>query len=113
MRSPVRLKSASAGYERLIIWPKRWATLTLIRYRHIHMHFFEYKEALLGQVQWIKDKRESDWHWITILEGLPIKVSSSSFYRFIKRHNLNQDQITPLEYFYGEIVSNLGHYSKL
>lgn len=51
-------------------------------------------EALLDHVQWIKDKRELEWHWITILEELPIKVSSSSFYRFIQRHNLNQDQIT-------------------
>ena len=51
-------------------------------------------EALLGQLDWIKEKRELEWHWITILEELPIKVSSSSFYRFIQRHNLNQDQIT-------------------
>jgi hypothetical protein len=53
---------------------------------------FEYKEALglvpaslvdkaiLGQVEWIKSKRDLDWHWITILEELPVKVSSSSFY---------------------------------
>jgi len=51
-------------------------------------------EALLGQVEWIKSKRELEWHWITILEELPVKVSSSSFYRFIKRHHLNPGPTT-------------------
>lgn len=67
---------------------------------------FDYKEAqalipaslvdetLMGQIEWIKSKRELEWHWITILEELPVKVSSSSFYRFIKRHNLNPGATT-------------------
>jgi hypothetical protein len=50
-------------------------------------------KALLEQIPWIKEKRSLQWHWVTIFEELPIKVSSSSFYRFIKRHNLNNKKL--------------------
>ncbi|HXH74486.1 MAG TPA: hypothetical protein VNJ08_05950 [Bacteriovoracaceae bacterium] len=46
-------------------------------------------KALLEHSMWIKERRVLGWHWVTVLEELPIKVSSSSFYRFIKRHNLD------------------------
>jgi hypothetical protein len=49
-------------------------------------------KALLDQIPWIKERRALEWHWITILEELPIKVSSSSFYRFIRRHNLKNQK---------------------
>jgi len=44
---------------------------------------------------WIKDRIAADWHAITIFEQLPIKVSRSSFYRFLDRHKLNPSNQRP------------------
>lgn len=49
-------------------------------------------ELLLEHLTWIKERREVGWHLITIFEELPIKVGQSSFYRFIKRHKIDQDR---------------------
>jgi hypothetical protein len=80
------------------------------------MAIFEYKEALssapasevdkvlLEHVEWIKAKRELEWHWVTILEELPVKVSSSSFYRFLKRRNVNHDSINTYKRVVPEII---------
>ena len=68
---------------------------------------FDYKEQsdkgpvsdvdkeLLKHLNWIKERREAGWHLITILEELPqttVEVTKSSFYRFIKRHQIDQDK---------------------
>lgn len=42
--------------------------------------------------QWIKDRREAGWSLVTILEELPVTVTKASFYRFITRHNLDDDK---------------------
>jgi hypothetical protein len=47
-------------------------------------------QVLLEHRQWIKDRLELDWKKVTILEELPVKVSPSSFYRFMKRHKLHE-----------------------
>lgn len=44
---------------------------------------------LLEHLQWIKDRREASWHLITIFEELPIKVPQASFYRFVRRHGID------------------------
>ncbi|MCK5884577.1 MAG: transposase, partial [Bacteriovoracaceae bacterium] len=53
----------------------------------------EADQALLEHKEWVKDRIEAGWHLITIWEELPFEVatevSRSSFFRFIKRHNLN------------------------
>jgi hypothetical protein len=46
---------------------------------------------LLEHKEWIKERRGLGWHFVTIHEELPVKVSSSSFYRFIKRHKIDVD----------------------
>lgn len=48
-------------------------------------------QALLEHKDWIVERREAGWHLITIWEELPIKVTQSSFYRFIKRHRIDED----------------------
>jgi hypothetical protein len=45
-------------------------------------------QVLLEHKQWIKDRLELGWRKVTLLEELPVKVSPSSFYRFLKRHKL-------------------------
>jgi len=45
-------------------------------------------QVLLEHKQWIKDRLELGWKKVTLLEELPVKVSPSSFYRFLKRHKL-------------------------
>ena len=50
-------------------------------------------QVLLEHKQWIKDRLELGWKKVTILEELPVKVSSSSFYRFMKRHKLREGPI--------------------
>jgi len=64
---------------------------------------FEYKDdrslapasdidiELLKHYDWIKERREAGWHLVTIWEELKIEVNRSSFYRFIKRHNIDED----------------------
>lgn len=47
-----------------------------------------YEEILLPYFEDIKTKIELEYLPITILEELPIKIPSSSFYRFLKRHGL-------------------------
>lgn len=47
--------------------------------------------ALTEHLEWIKDRREAGWHLVTVWEELPIKVNRSSFYRFIKRHEVDID----------------------
>ena len=47
-------------------------------------------QLLLGHIDWIKDRLELKWSHVTILEELPVKVSPSSFYRFMKRHKLDE-----------------------
>jgi hypothetical protein len=45
-------------------------------------------DQILPHMNWIKERLNLGWHKITIHEELPIKVSRSSFYRFMRRHNL-------------------------
>jgi len=48
---------------------------------------------LLGQLEWIKNRREAGWRLVTIWEELPLKdISKASFYRFIKRHHIDEDK---------------------
>ena len=47
---------------------------------------------LIKQLDWIKERREAGWHLITIWEELPVSVSKASFYRFIERHQIDEDQ---------------------
>lgn len=47
-------------------------------------------QVLLEHKQWIKDRLELGWKKVTVLEELPVKVSPSSFYRFMKRHKLRE-----------------------
>lgn len=47
-----------------------------------------YDEILLPYLSDIKTKIELDYRPITILEELPVKIPSSSFYRFLNRHGL-------------------------
>lgn len=51
----------------------------------------EVDAELLVQLEWIKDRREAGWHLITIWEELPVQVPKASFYRFIKRHRVEDD----------------------
>jgi len=37
---------------------------------------------------WIQERIAAQWHGITIFEQLPVRVSQSSFYRFLERHRL-------------------------
>lgn len=70
---------------------------------------FEYKDdpllgpvsdvdkELLKHLDWIKERREAGWHLITIFEELPdtdpdIEITRASFYRFIKRHKVDEDR---------------------
>jgi transposase len=48
-------------------------------------------EALSEYLDWIKERKEVGWHWVTIWEELPIEVNRSSFYRFVKRHKIGED----------------------
>lgn len=50
-------------------------------------------KILLEHIDWIKERRGLGWHWITILEELPVKISPSSFYRFVDRHDLNEGKV--------------------
>jgi hypothetical protein len=47
-------------------------------------------QLLMEHVQWIKDRLELGWKYVTIIEELPVKVAPSSFYRFLKRHNIGE-----------------------
>jgi hypothetical protein len=47
---------------------------------------------LLKKYDWIKERREAGWHLITIWEELDIEVTQASFYRFIKRHKLDENK---------------------
>ena len=52
-------------------------------------------KELLKHLKWIKDRREAGWHLVTIFEELPsteVEVTKSSFYRFIKRHQIDEDK---------------------
>jgi hypothetical protein len=44
---------------------------------------------LQGQRQWIEDRLQAGWQPITIFEELPVNTGRSSFYRFLRRHKLN------------------------
>jgi hypothetical protein len=46
-------------------------------------------QALEPYKDWILERIAAGWHKVTILEELPIKPGRSSFYRFLKRHNLS------------------------
>lgn len=46
---------------------------------------------LLEHKDWIKERRGVGWHLVTIWEELPVKVSRTSFYRFINRHGINEE----------------------
>lgn len=52
----------------------------------------EIDTELLKKLDWIKERREAGWHLITIWEELDIEVTQASFYRFIKRHKLDEDK---------------------
>lgn len=46
-------------------------------------------QVLLEHKEWIRDRIKLGWRQVTMIEELPVKVSPSSFYRFMKRHNLD------------------------
>ena len=46
-------------------------------------------KLLEAQLPWIKERVELGWHAVTILEELKIPAHRSSFYRFLKKHKLN------------------------
>lgn len=48
----------------------------------------ETDEQLQKHKEWIKERLETGWHPITVLEELSVEVGRSSFYRFLHRHNL-------------------------
>lgn len=50
---------------------------------------------LLEHLPWIRDRIAADWHAITVFEELPVKVTRSSFYRFLKRYGLYQKNRRP------------------
>jgi len=50
----------------------------------------EADQELLPHKDWIIERKQAGWHWVTVWEELPIKVGRSSFFRFLKRHGLNQ-----------------------
>lgn len=52
----------------------------------------EIDKKLLEHIDWVKERREAGWHLITILEELPFVISKSSFYRFIKRHQIDANR---------------------
>lgn len=47
---------------------------------------------LLQELDWIKDRREAGWHLVTIWEELQTQVTKASFYRFVRRHNIDEDK---------------------
>lgn len=47
---------------------------------------------LLNHKEWIEERIDADWHLVTILEELPVKIGTSSFYRFIKRHQISKNR---------------------
>ena len=38
--------------------------------------------------EWMRERLQAGWHAVTVYEELPIRVSRSSFYRFLERHCL-------------------------
>ena len=44
--------------------------------------------ALTVHLPWIQEKLECGWHAVTVFEELPVKVTRSSFYRFLAHHEL-------------------------
>ena len=44
---------------------------------------------LTPHIDWIKERLEVGWHPITVFEEMPVKISRSSFYRFLNRHALH------------------------
>lgn len=40
--------------------------------------------------EWMRERLEAGWHAITVYEELPLRVSRSSFYRFLERHSLDE-----------------------
>ena len=44
---------------------------------------------LISHKDWIAERLLSGWHKISVFENLPVKVTRSSFYRFLDRHQLN------------------------
>jgi hypothetical protein len=45
---------------------------------------------LIEQKEWITDRLKLGWKSVTVWEELPMKVSRSSFYRFLHRHGLER-----------------------
>lgn len=58
----------------------------------INREVSEVDTQLLKKIDWIKERREAGWHLITIWEELNIEITKASFYRFIKRHQLDDDR---------------------
>jgi len=50
----------------------------------------EANQKLLEYFSWIEVHLQAGWHKVTVFEELPIKVSRSSFYRFLDRHKLQE-----------------------
>ena len=59
-------------------------------------------QLLMEHIDWIKERLEFGWKRVTIIEELPVKVAPSSFYRFLKRHNLEKKE--PLVRVVPEII---------
>lgn len=51
----------------------------------------EVDQRLLAQRDWISERLAAGWHSITVFEELPITVSRASFYRFLRRHKLSNN----------------------
>ena len=47
--------------------------------------------ALLDpHLAWMRARLEAGWHAVTVYEELPVRVPRSNFYRYLKRHELNE-----------------------
>ncbi len=48
-------------------------------------------KELTPHVEWIRERLKHGWHAVTVYEELPVKVTRSSFYRFLAKHGLTQE----------------------
>jgi len=48
-------------------------------------------KELTPHVEWIRERLEHGWHAVTVYEELPVKVTRSSFYRFLAKHGLTRE----------------------
>lgn len=64
--------------------------------------------ALIEHKEWILARLEADWQPVTVHEEMPVKVSKSSFYRFLHRHGIAPIVENPRKKVISEIVYSPG-----